>query len=175
MGVLLKTDLRIQEDRSSYNDSLPQEIRVPTFWDFDHLYLYIGCNWWLMTLVILFLLSLIYLLFLLLSLLFLLFHHCKSDGSHFLLIFTQPTSTVSQQLLQHDQCKNYHLMEHTHTRQACLSQFLRRVWRPVESGCEKSNGQIEYLPGHKLPMWCIYSPPVYIKTSLDIIFFCSVY
>ena len=53
-------------------------------------------------------------------------------------------------------------------RQACSSQILRRVWRPLESGCGKSNGQIECLPGPQLPMWCICSPPVYMKTSLEI-------
>ena len=55
-------------------------------------------------------------------------------------------------------------------RQACSSQILRRVWRPLESGCGKSNGQIEGLPGPQLPMWCICSPPVYMKTSLEISF-----
>ena len=37
-------------------------------------------------------------------------------------------------------------------RKACSSQILRQVWRPLESGCGKSNGQIEGLPGPQLPM-----------------------
>ena len=35
------------------------------------------------------------------------------------------------------------------------------------------DSQIECLPGHQLPMWCMCSPPEHIKTLLDINIFFS--
>ena len=45
--------------------------------------------------------------------------------------------------------------------------ILRRVWRPSESGCEKSRGQIESLIGHQTCRKRLIIPPMYSGSSLQ--------
>ena len=55
-----------------------------------------------------------------------------------------------------------------------LDLIVRQVLLPSESGCKKSKGEIECLPRHQLQIWCIFSPPVYIKISQEISFLLQV-
>ena len=51
---------------------------------------------------------------------------------------------------------------------AARLRFWDECGNPLRAAAEKSIGQIEFLPGHQLPMWCICSPPMYMKRSLEI-------
>ena len=56
-----------------------------------------------------------------------------------------------------------------------LSQLLKRVRQPPESGCRKSSGQIESLLGHQTCRKRLIIPPMYIETCLQQLFFTQVH